>query len=232
MTTPTTEPAPVFDHLAWCDERAAPRRPAANMAMDEALLRTATVPVLRCYAWDRPAFSFGYFLRFADAAAAAGPERTLVRRWTGGGMVPHGEDFTWSLVVPRAHPAAALPPPLSYQLFHSALAAALAQSGRDVSQVPAERTAPAGGLCLHAPAPGDLLLAGRKIAGAGQRRSRHGLLHQGTIALPDLPHDFPALLAAALAAKAAATPPASLPSSLADELESTRYATDTWLRLR
>ena len=232
MTTPTVEAPPVFDHLTWCDERGTPRRPAANMAMDEALLRTATVPILRCYAWDRPALSFGYFLRFSDAAAAAGQGRTLVRRWTGGGMVPHGADFTWSLIVPRSHPAAALPPPLSYHRFHAALARALELSGIPVAQVPPDRTAPAGGLCLQAPAPGDLLLDGRKIAGAGQRRSRHGLLHQGTVAIPNLPQDFPARLAAALAADVTALAAGSLPAALADELEAARYGTDAWLRLR
>lgn len=42
---------------------------------------------------------------------------------------------------------------------------------------------------------------GRKIAGAGQRRTRSGVLHQGVIFLPetDLPSGFPSQLAQALA---------------------------------
>ena len=37
------------------------------------------------------------------------------------------------------------------------------------------------GLCFVEPAKYDVILEGQKIAGAGQRRTRSGLLHQGTL---------------------------------------------------
>ncbi len=77
-----------------------PRAAALNMALDEALLQTVTQPVLRFYRWRRPALSFGYFGRFADVAAEASA-RELVRRWTGGGIVLHGADLTYSIILPR-----------------------------------------------------------------------------------------------------------------------------------
>src|ERR1700751_1892034 len=78
---------------------AAAHSAAMNMAIDEALLEYATVPSIRFYRWHSPALSFGYFGKFAHVAGYAG-ERDLVRRWTGGGIVFHGEDLTYSIVIP------------------------------------------------------------------------------------------------------------------------------------
>jgi lipoate-protein ligase A len=82
----------------------ASRSAALNMAIDEALLEHASLPSIRFYKWDHPALSFGYFGGFADVANYA-PERDLVRRWTGGGIVFHGDDLTYSIVIPETEPA-------------------------------------------------------------------------------------------------------------------------------
>src|SRR5262249_46055918 len=73
-----------------------PRSAAMNMAIDEALLESATIPTIRFYGWHSPALSFGYFGRFSDVAIYAA-DRDLVRRWTGGGIVLHGDDLTYSV---------------------------------------------------------------------------------------------------------------------------------------
>src|SRR5207245_6475497 len=72
---------------------------AMNMALDEALLEHATAPSIRFYRWQSPALSFGYFGKFTDVDAYA-PAHDLVRRWTGGGIVFHGDDLTYSIVIP------------------------------------------------------------------------------------------------------------------------------------
>ncbi|RCK78640.1 MAG: Lipoate-protein ligase A [Candidatus Ozemobacter sibiricus] len=84
-----------------------PRGPAANMAIDEALQRRvaagASGPVLRFYRWDPPSLSFGYAQSIAhlvDPAAAVAAGIGLVRRMTGGRVVFHGDEWTFSLVVP------------------------------------------------------------------------------------------------------------------------------------
>src|SRR6476660_2781306 len=77
---------------------------AMNMAIDEALLESAAVPSIRFYGWQFPALSFGYFGRFFDVASYA-CERDLVRRWTGGGIVFHGDDLTYSIVLPSSDAA-------------------------------------------------------------------------------------------------------------------------------
>ena len=82
----------IFDELTEVADPE-PHDAALNMALDEVLLRRAAGPLLRVYRWARPAVSFGYFGKVADAEAAW-PGREMVRRWTGGGIVPHGADVT------------------------------------------------------------------------------------------------------------------------------------------
>lgn len=221
----------LLPELLLLDERDHSGGAAWNMAMDEALLTAAELPVLRIYRWETPALSFGYFLSW-QAAQEAGRGRVLVRRWTGGGMVEHGDDFTWSLIVPCGSPLSRIRPAESYRLIHDALGTALVKSGLAVEQVPASAPAPAGGWCFTAPAPGDLLVAGSKIAGAGQRRCRHGLLHQGSLCGVSLVKDFPRQLAAAMAERVQAFPASQLPAAAAEELVRSRYGTDSWLRRR
>src|SRR6201996_736493 len=78
---------------------------AFNMAMDEALLEAmprVLNPVLRFYGWTENAASFGYFQKFSDIERAT-LLRPLVRRPTGGGLVPHDADWTYSVAFPTHH---------------------------------------------------------------------------------------------------------------------------------
>src|SRR5215475_8549567 len=88
----------------WVYHDDTPHSAAMNMAIDEALLEYATIPLIRFYRWESSALSFGYFGRFTDIARYQ-CERDLVRRWTGGGIVFHGEDLTYSVVIPVGDPA-------------------------------------------------------------------------------------------------------------------------------
>lgn len=219
----------LFDTILLLDERPRPGVAAWNMALDEALLTGGQGPLLRVYRWAEPAVSFGYFLPWEEAEKVA-HGRPVMRRWTGGGLVEHGEDFTWSLIVPTRHPVSRLRPAASYGTFHAALADAMRAAGMPVEQVDVSAPAPAGGLCMTAPAPGDLLRDGKKIAGAGQRRCRHGLLHQGSIFGVSLPGDFPARLAAALSGSVESFLVEKIPRAEAEGLVLSRYGTDAWLR--
>lgn len=208
-------PALPLTVLRLWDDREIARSGPENMAVDEALLAEACekgTPVLRIYRWAVPTLSFGYFLTEAEATAACRPGEAMIRRWTGGGVVHHESAVTWSLAVPPNEPFSQVRPVESYARLHEALAHCLTEVGLGgICLVPPTRAAPACGLCAEAPAPGDLLRDGRKIAGAGQRRTREGLLHQGIVFMPEneIPADFPGRLAAALAGKTApfAPPP-------------------------
>lgn len=150
------------------------------MAVDQWLLETATGPVLRIYDWDGNWGTCGYFVSSEEMDAAL-PGTPWVRRWTGGGIVDHRSDWTYTLAIPRGESLADSRGAESYRLIHAALAEALASSG----VILAGAAGPVrGGSCFENPVEFDLLDAsGRKMAGAGQRRHRLGLLHQGSVAI-------------------------------------------------
>src|SRR5581483_7822142 len=92
-----------------------------NMALDEALLERVGIigaPVLRFYGWKEAAASFGYSQKFSEIEQAT-PLRPLVRRPTGGGLVPHKSDWTCSFVVPPDHYWYELKAGESYERFHA-----------------------------------------------------------------------------------------------------------------
>lgn len=198
------------------------------MAVDEVLLRTATVPWLRFYRWRRPSLSFGYFGRYSEVAAEA-PQRELVRRWTGGGIVLHGEDFTYSVILPRSELALSSPQ-VTYRKIHDAMRSALSQH---FEVALAEKNAPkVSEACFANAVTADVLFRGRKIAGAAQRRTRTGLLHQGSIQHDNLPASFSGAFAAALCPTFEPVPLDSELLSQAQTVAEARYGTSEWLQQR
>src|SRR5690349_7477154 len=103
------------------------------MAWDEALLMAAsdTGPLLRFYGWTEPAATFGYFQKFAVVAGLT-RLRPLIRRPTGGGLVPHDADWTYSLVFPPSHPWYQLKAVQSYERVHRWVQAAFCALRADV----------------------------------------------------------------------------------------------------
>jgi lipoate-protein ligase A len=155
------------------------------MAMDEALLQAMprlAQPVLRFYGWTEPAASFGYFQRYADVERMTAL-RPLVRRPTGGGLVPHDADWTYSLAFPPGDGWYALTAIESYRRVHEWIQAAFTSLGVTTEVTPACLKAQAG-QCFQGHEKFDLLWRGRKIAGAAQRRTRDGLLIQGSVQPP------------------------------------------------
>lgn len=167
--------------------RSAPGDSACNMACDEALLEAATSqgrPVLRFYSWTEAAASFGYFQKFAEVELMT-LLRPLVRRPTGGGLVPHDADWTYSLVFPPADAWYALKAVESYQRVHEWIQSAFLKLGVTTELAPCCRKA-LPGQCFEGNEKFDVLWRGRKIAGAAQRRTRNGLLIQGSVQPPPI----------------------------------------------
>ena len=189
----------LFTHLAvYQNERS--HSAAVNMSIDEALFETVIIPTIRFYRWRCPALSFGYFGKFREVAIYA-TRHDLVRRWTGGGIVFHGDDLTYSIVIPASDPFFAEPSSTIYERIHLALCEALNAGGERAivaGDVDPEGTAvavqaglPAAGYsCFANPVRADVMIDRRKVAGAAQRRTRRGLLQQGSIQGVSLQPDF------------------------------------------
>ncbi len=160
---------------------------AWNMAMDEALLGEALKrggPILRFYGWRDGGASFGYFQRHAEVASTT-PLRPLIRRPTGGGIVPHERDWTYSLVFPATDPWHGLRAAESYRRVHEWVRHSFASMGVGTELAPSARKT-VFGQCFEGWEQHDVVWNGRKVAGAAQRRKREGLLIQGSIQPPPL----------------------------------------------
>jgi lipoate-protein ligase A len=184
--------------------------PAFNMALDEALLEASAhigKPVLRFYGWTEPAATFGYFQKYADVERVT-LLRPLIRRPTGGGVVPHDADWTYSLVFPPNHEWHALKAEESYRRVHEWIQSAFAKLNVITELAPnckkshetvcrsrgdethseknSQRllTSSPTGQCFVGHEKSDLLWDGKKIAGAAQRRNKLGLLIQGSVQPP------------------------------------------------
>ena len=202
---------------------------AANMAIDESLLRHAQAPVLRIYGWEEACVSIGYFQKASVVTAGT----SFVRRYTGGGLVEHGRDLTYTLVLPASHPltkAGTLP---SYRAIHEGVASALRAAGIDCALTTAQPKKDHAS-CFLKPVPADVLdPQGKKLAGAAQRRTKQGCLHQGSILLAvSIPQDFSKILsdhlAQALKTSWIAGERTRQEEELAENLFRDRYSTRDW----
>jgi lipoyl(octanoyl) transferase len=160
---------------------------AFNMAVDEALLETAAqigAPVLRFYGWTEPAATFGYFQKNSEVENTTSL-RPLIRRPTGGGIVPHDADWTYSFVAPPNHEWHSLKAEESYRRIHAWIQSAFAELKIETELAPCcKKSLP--GQCFVGHEKFDLLWRGKKIAGAAQRRNKFGLLIQGSVQPPPL----------------------------------------------
>lgn len=210
------------------------------MAIDEALLETATVPTIRLYEWDHPALSFGYFGKYTEVSNHDGD---IVRRWTGGGTVFHGEDLTYSLVIPVDDDAFNESSMSIYEKVHAAVCAALIKNGvsAELSSVAAlyERQTNNATVidrryseCFANPVRADVLSNGRKVAGAAQRRTRRGLLQQGSIQNIEFENGFADSFTQALCAGCRQKRVDNALVARAEEIAAQKYGTSAWLRRR
>jgi lipoate-protein ligase A len=219
----------ILDELHVYDD-SEPRSAALNMALDEALLESAISPTLRSYSWRVPAISFGYFGSYADVTDQRN-EREIVRRWTGGGVVPHGDDLTYSVIIPASHPFFARSSLAIYSGLHDAMREALKANGIDATL--ANSVSPkVSENCFANAVRADVISEGRKIAGAAHRRSRFGLLHQGSVQKARMPSRFIDDFAGTLCDRFERR---AIPQELVDRatvISQAKYGTTEWLMRR
>jgi len=165
-----------------------------NMAQDAFLLETleqSFEAVLHLYDWWGDCATFGHFIqpeKFFDLEAVQEKKLTLEKRPTGGGIIFHSFDLTFSLAIPVGHP-----------LYFPNTLACYAAVNREVIQVicqflgrpteptllplqPPPKDEVSQHFCMASPTKYDVILEG-KVGGAAQRRKRYGYLHQGSISL-------------------------------------------------
>ncbi len=171
-----------------------------NMATDVALLQSLDADprcILRFYRWSHDSATYGYFIKPWDFLQEHGVHRRalhLARRPTGGGIIFHQCDLAFSLSIPESHPRFSANTLDNYALVNEMVMAALKYFVSDPSTLLEAEPPPADASCRHfcmaKPTKYDVMLAGRKVGGGAQRRTKHGFLHQGTLALTIPSTDF------------------------------------------
>lgn len=173
------------------------------MAIDEALFESLTLdpaqrPILRFYTWEKPAVTAGVFQDVSELSRRLrSKEKSIevIRRLTGGGMVLHGKDLTFSLILRLPNPWMAGDVKDSYLKINDALRTGLAShypglDFADCRTVPSGRADSGDRVCFEKPSCYDLLWSGKKVLGASQRRKDGALLHQSTIFLSGEPAEL------------------------------------------
>ncbi len=164
----------------------------AIMAKDEVLLkglRADSSPAIHLYAWKGNCATYGYFVdpfRVLDREAVAKHKLSLARRPTGGGIIFHLTDFAFSILIPSSHPHYSLNTLDNYLFINRLVGRALRSWVGEVdflTDEPVPLSQACGCFCMAKPTQYDIMLEGRKVGGAAQRRTKQGFLHQGTISL-------------------------------------------------
>jgi lipoate-protein ligase A len=153
----------------------------------------------------------------------------------------HAHDLTYTVVLPRAHPWMELSAPASYEQIHRGVRAVLAAAGI-ASELTPTASAQESEACFQKPVKFDLVAGtgatAQKLSGAAQRRTREGMLHQGSILLPEPAANdavraaFPQAFAASLGLDLSPGELTSAERERATALERDRYSTDAWNRSR
>lgn len=217
---------------------------AGHMALDEALLDAAAAEErsLRFYRWfgEPPhGLTFGYSQHESEARRAAERRRMpvylpRVRRLTGGGVVFHDGDITFSSVFPWDP---GLTPGRIYGDIHLCVHLALREKGL-VSEVNQESAAAggSGAECFSKPEPMDLLDgSGAKFLGGALRRRKGFGLYQGSLRPGSFRVSAQSLIGAIGEAFAlrwrmpleGETPPPAV-NAAAVRLRAEKYSTETW----
>lgn len=163
-----------------------------QMAMDEALCETMPAPfILRFFRWKEPGITFGYAQRAREVEAAAA-ERGLsgtemTRRPTGGGIVYHLSDLTFSLIFPSE--GGDFRPMETYDRLHRAINSAYARLGFGFELSDARTASYAVNTpvmdCFSKPVSLDILYNGKKVLGGALRKFGDHMLYQASLQTED-----------------------------------------------
>jgi lipoate---protein ligase len=169
--------------------------PEIIMDKDAFLLSQLTAngpPLLHLYEWENPCLTYGYFTDphcylHLEALEACGLQ--MARRPTGGGIIFHLTDLAFSVLIPAGHPLFSLNTLENYAWINNKVAESIRHWAKQSLQPyllalePSHLNNNCDAFCMAKPTRYDLILEGKKVGGAAQRRTRDGLLHQGTLSL-------------------------------------------------
>ena len=164
---------------------------ASNMALDEKIFKRYLedgIGVLRLYQWRKPSFTYGFSQdpkSQLDLPACAIEGVEVAKRITGGGILFHDDEITYSFVCSKADLGEAQGVFVDYRnickfllRFYESLGLnpkfALEAENFNQRCVPHE-------LCSAAHEKYDIVINGKKIGGNAQKRNRQAIFQHGSI---------------------------------------------------
>lgn len=178
-------------------------RAGAKSSMDIAQQLLSSLPVLRepvlhLFEWARPTLTYGTLVKpqnLLDLQQVTALGLDMAQRPTGGGVMFHVDDLSFSLAIPAHSAAFSASPERNYawvnQAVSQAIESCMESSGATLLlDSLAPPNARAARFCMSVPTRYDILWRGKKVGGAAQRCTRAGFLHQGSIALVATPDDW------------------------------------------
>ena len=169
-----------------------PRDAFMNMAIDEAIFTHAreehSGPTLRFFQWEKPSISFGYAVKVEkelNIHHCRQQNIPIVRRITGGGVVFHQCDITFSLIFPQDIVPDGESVLDSYKFINQIFILGLKSFGitgnfYDMSRQKGDM-AEGENVCFIKPTQYDVIYEGKKLVGNAQRRKKNYILNHGSL---------------------------------------------------
>jgi lipoyl(octanoyl) transferase len=167
--------------------------PYTNMAIDEAIAREQSVaeqpPTLRFYGWSPSSFSLGYFqdaYKVLNISRCENEKIPFVRRFTGGEVIFHDQELTYSLSFPETAFGTLNSVKESFKINSSFILEAYRKLGLDAGFVSSGSKGardPAGALCFESCEEYDIMVQRKKLGGSAQRRIKNIIFQHGSIPL-------------------------------------------------
>ena len=155
-----------------------------NMATDEALalsFEESNIPILRLYTWEK-SFTLGVGQRIDDYTYLEEYNNNYAKRITGGGILFHGHDLSYSLILPVKY-LQELSVKESYEKICSFLLEFYKDLGLDAKYVKDDETLALSksSFCQVGFEAYDIVVDSLKIGGNAQRRTKKFIFQHGSI---------------------------------------------------
>ncbi len=155
-----------------------------NMAIDKSLLSEIDLPIFRLYTWEENCFSIGRFQKIEDIENWQIYGKNWAKRVTGGGLLLHGFDVSYTIVVPvKSLGKKSVKESYEYNcefIFNFYKNLGLNPKwAKDILPNSLSHSS----FCQEGFEPYDIIIDGKKIGGNAQKRTKELILQHGSIPL-------------------------------------------------
>jgi len=156
-----------------------------NMAEDEALLKSFKendYPIFRLYTWDKESLTIGISQQVEGYTFLNEKKEKIAKRITGGGVLFHGHDLSYSLIIPSKF-LSEYNIKQSYELICSFILEFYKKLGLNVCYAKDDKNIilSKSEYCQVGFEAYDIIVNGQKIGGNAQRRTKKAIFQHGSI---------------------------------------------------